>query len=185
MAAIIGVPCLWFVLAPFPGMAMVYAITDPLRGHPNWEHGEHPSEFEGLWVNEKPVEFGFDQDVVSLAAGGKMPGYGMTRRKWHSEKGTLYIDGVSGCGNCYCGVMTQTLTVEFDGPDRMRLSRRPQANNDRGIGGWYVRTPITKELKQTMEKQAELEDYVLSSQARSVLEAIDFFERQDVSGRAQ
>ncbi len=170
---VIGVPCLLFVLAPFPGMAMIYAITDPLRGHPSWEHGEHPAEFEGLWVNEEPVDFGFDHNVISFSPGGQMPNYGMTRRKWHADRETLYIDGVSGCGNCYRGVRTQTLEVEFDGADRMRLTRREPSRDDRGIGGWYVRTPITDDLKQRMTLQAEVDDYALSSQARSILRVIE------------
>ncbi len=168
-----ALPLLWFLLAPFPGMALIYSITDPLRGHPESKHGTNPKSFIGLWVKEEPVEFGFTSNSLAFVEDGSFARRsGTSRRSWHYDDSRLSFDRVSGCGNCYRGVVTSDFSVEFEGNDRMKLTQ--VANGyERDVKGWYRRTKITEELKTRMTLQAKLEDYTLMSQATSILDAIE------------
>ncbi|HXH60755.1 MAG TPA: hypothetical protein VNI20_05295, partial [Fimbriimonadaceae bacterium] len=47
LVALVSIVLLYF-LAPWPGLGMIYSITDPLRGHPDSRHGTQPSKFVGL-----------------------------------------------------------------------------------------------------------------------------------------
>jgi hypothetical protein len=173
VVAVVATPCLWFILAPFPGMGLVYSITDPLRGHPNRPHGSHSAALLGLWVKDGPIDFGYFANALALSPNGKFSRTtGMSRYSWHNDDSRLYLDYVSGCGNCYAGVVTREYRIEFDGSDRIRLTPVSTGRvND--VEGWYTRTEVTDELVAKMESLKDVEDYAISSQAMSVLDAIE------------
>ena len=174
VTSVIAVPLLWFVFAPFPGLGMIYSITDPLRGHPHSKHGTQPSGFVGLWVKENPVEFGLISNAIALLADGHIGQHtGTSRYTWHFDESLFSLDKVSGCGNCFRGVVTSEFIVEFDGKDRMKLTPA-SSYSQRDIEGWYRRMDMTQELHEKMTEQAKLDDYALSSQARAILIAFEY-----------
>jgi hypothetical protein len=174
VTSVIAVPLLWFVLAPFPGLGLIYSITDPLRGHPHSKHGTQPSEYVGLWVKENPVEFGFISNAISLLADGHIGQQtGTSRLSWHFDDSLFSLDRVSGCGNCYRGVLTSDFKVEFDGKDRIKLTP-VESYSLRDIEGWYQRMDMTQDLRDRMTEQAKHDDDAISAQARAILRAFEY-----------
>jgi hypothetical protein len=175
---IVGVPLLWFVLAPFSlfGCGMIYPIMDTLRGHPQGAHGSHPQKFAGLWIRDEYVEFDFLGQAFYLLPEGRFAGMmGMTERRWHFDDNCLFIDAVSRCGNCYAGNVTTEHTIRFDGADQLLVTNKDK-NATRGIAGRYRRVEIDAALKKEMTQRAKSTDDEQSFKARMVLQAIDQFE---------
>ncbi len=173
----VAIVVLFAVCGPM-AFAPLYALRSSLSAHPERDHGTHPAQFLGLWVKEEPVEFGFRANAIGFLADGEFAGTrGTLRRSWHFDDSRMYFDHVSCCGNCYQGVVTAAFKVEFDGDDRIKLTVTEYDGYARDIGGWYRRTEITDELVARMESQKDLDDYAISSQARSVLDAIEHMER--------
>ncbi|MEQ1823776.1 MAG: hypothetical protein ABL949_14810 [Fimbriimonadaceae bacterium] len=180
---ILGVPLLSFALAPFPfGMGMMFVVWDTVRGHPQWSHGSQPSKFVGLWVRDELVKHDFRGQAFYLLADGRVAGMaGMTRRHWHFDNNTLFVDSVSMCGNCYSGNLTTAHTIAFKGTDQLAAANK-DTSAKRGITGTYRRIEITPALKAELNivrtsekyKSDELEDEWY--RARYVLEAIEQFE---------
>ena len=184
VTSVIAVPLLWLVLAPFPGLGMIFLITDALRGHPHSKHGTQPSKFVGFWVREQPVEFGFSSEAFFLMQDSTVATTpGLARRSWHFDSDVLSLDYVSLCGNCYAGVRTSDFTVQFDGPDRLQLTP-VHAMRETGVHGWYRRTEITDELKKVMNKLLEKEYSTEASHGHSVLRAIEQYEFFVAKGRS-
>ncbi|MCH7904193.1 MAG: hypothetical protein IH944_06450 [Armatimonadetes bacterium] len=122
VTACVAVPAL-FVLAPFPGMGMIYSIVDPLRGHPHRPHGTQPNNFVGMWMQEEPEMYGFRASAFILESDSQVAdGPGMSFRRWHVDKGSFFVDHMSRCGNCFAGNQTGRYDYEFDGDDRMKLT---------------------------------------------------------------
>jgi hypothetical protein len=171
---VVGLPVAYFILGPFPGMGCGFPIVDALQGHPARKHGTHPKDFLGLWIKEEPVEFGHVANSLYFLANGEFARTnGTLRRTWHYDEEVLYLDHVSGCGNCYRGVVTEKVTVYRQGNTRMRLVPWKDQGYSREIEGWYRRTDVTRELYEKMAIQSETSDYALSSQGRSVIDAIE------------
>ena len=173
ITAVVAVPLLWFILAPFPGMAMIYSITDPLRGHPHRPHGNQPGEFVGMWMQEEPEEYGFRATAFILLGDSNVAnGGGMSSLRWHVEGDTFFGDYMSRCGNCYAGNLTGKYEYEFDGPDRLKLTHVDETFNLK-YSGWYRRTEITEELVTELEELEKLGREAKSSQALWALLAIE------------
>lgn len=174
---IIGVPVLGFVLVPFPiGICMIFPIVDTLRGHPEGPHGTQPAKFVGLWINEKAVKYDFRGQAFYLMSDGRLAGMnGMTSRRWHFDDGSLFVDAVSHCGNCYQGNVTSSYSVHFKDENHLTISNR-DPNVSRGIGGHYERVDITAALKSEYEAMANSQDDDESFKGRNVLQVIEAFE---------
>lgn len=172
---ILGVPILVGALAPFPGLGLIYAITDRLRGHPEGQHGTQPQNLAGLWIRRETVMYDFAGQSFFLSPDGKVLGfYGMTRRHWHYDNDRLFIDAVSGCGNCYRGNVTSEHKIQLLGPDQLLVTR--ENGGDRGVAGVYTRVQIDDALKSRMSRLAESQDENERFNARMVLKAIEQYE---------
>lgn len=175
VTSVIAVPFLWYFLAPWPGLGLIYSITDPLHGHPSGAHGTQPAEFVGMWLQEEPEQYRMRSSAFVLMPSSDvadMPG--MSYRRWHFDDGLLNIDQWSRCGNCYMGVINGKFRVEFDGSDRMKLSHVD--GHDHDYEGWYRRVEVTDELTAAMEEHKLAEDELLAMQARGALFAIEQYE---------
>lgn len=153
-------------LFTIPGLLIVY---DPFLPHPIRDHGSKPSEFEALWVRWDAVSF--DQPSMILHNNGDvsdMPT--MAYRRWHFNRGSLYIDMYSRCGNDIPLARPGKYSVEFDGPDRMHL----QKSNDKwpDYSGWYERVDVTEDLRERLEAEKESEDVEEARRARLILMSI-------------
>lgn len=177
IVSIVAAPFLWFVLAPFPGLGLIYSITDPLRGHPHSKHGTQPTKFVGLWVQEVTKEFGSKEKAFFLMDNWDVADIPSTsQRTWHYDDGRLVIDSVSGCGNCYSGIVTGEYTVTFDGADRMELTHVD--GHDHHYFGWYRRVEITDALREAIEQQMRSESDLEARQAKMVMFAIEQYEHK-------
>lgn len=175
---IVGVPLLWFALAPFSlfGCGMIYPIVDTLRGHPEGAHGSHPPKFAGLWIRDESIEFDFVGQAFYLLPDGRFAGMtGMTERRWHFDDGRLFIDSVSRCGNCYQGNLTAEHTVRFEGADVLFVTNARKAAT-RGIMGRYRRFKVDEDLKSRLTHLAKATDEPKSFRGRMALTAIERFE---------
>jgi hypothetical protein len=169
----IGAPLLWMALAPFPGMGLIYAITDPLRGHPLGRHGNQPEQFVGLWVRDRSVMYDFVGQAFCLLPDGRLAGMtGMTERRWHFDNDRLFIDAVSHCGNCFRGNVTTECKAKFVSADQMVVTNTDESAN-RGIGGTYRRLPVDASLKSKMAILSKSPDESISFRARMVLQACE------------
>lgn len=169
---IIGAPLVGFALGPFPGLGMIYRITDSLRGHPQGPHGTQPARFTGLWVRDESVLYDFLGQAFYLMPDGRFAGMrGMTERRWHFDANRLFIDAVSRCGNCYAGNVTTELKIVFKGDDEMTVIDG-SVISQRGIVGRYRRFEITDHLRLDLTLLAESTDEEESFKARCVLRAI-------------
>lgn len=180
---ILGLGLVFFLLAPFLGAAMIYTITDAMRGHPHTDHGTRPPEFVGMWIQEQPVQNAYREWAFFLMEDSTVANLGGTSKEnWHYDDGRLSIDRVSRCGNCYSGIMTTDFLVEFDGLDRMRLTPADDKKRSKRIG-WYRRVPVDAALRAEMEVRVNDHDELLASQARTVLRAIERYEAFVAEGR--
>lgn len=170
---IAATPCVLFALAPFPGMGMIFPIKDALRGHPAGRHGTQPQKLVGLWIRDEVVMYDFGGQAFYLMADGRVAGRtGMTFRRWHFDNDRLFIDSVSGCGNCYSGNHTSEYTIKFVGKDELLITNRDK-DADWGVNGTYQRVQITDALRSNMERLKESPNEAESYQARVALDAID------------
>ncbi len=98
---IVGLPLFSFVLGPFPfGIGLYFPIRDNLRGHPQGRHGTQPSDFFGLWVRDKSIEFDFIGQAFYLMPDSRFAQTtGMTERHWHFDNNCLFVDSFSRCGH--------------------------------------------------------------------------------------
>ncbi len=173
ITGIIAFPFLWFILAPFPGLGLIYSITDPLRGHPHGPHGKQPEEFVGMWMQEEPEEFGFRASAFFLMGDSTVAdGPGMSFENWHVKKGTFYVDYMSRCGNGYAGNQTGKYEYEFDGADRMKLTH-VIGTYDMDYSGWYQRVEVTDEFVREMEELEQSGHDAAASQARWAVFSIE------------
>jgi|CXWL01.1.fsa_nt_gi hypothetical protein len=167
---------LLFILAPMPGLGAIFPIWDNLRGHPQRTHGTHPQNFVGLWVRDEVKMFDFVGQAFYLMPDGELAGYlGMTRRHWHFDDNSFFVDSVSLCGNCYRGNVTTEHTVKFDGADQMIVGNKKKSAT-RGVSGLYHRVEITDELRSELNCLKKSEDENESFKAGSVLRAIEHIE---------
>lgn len=173
---VITLPILWFILMPFPGMGLIFAIIDPLRGHPHGPHGTQPEKFVGMWIQEEPEMYGFRSSAFILMDNSRVAdGPGMSFRHWHVDNDRFFVDYMSRCGNCYAGNQTGEYEYEFDGSDRMKITHVEGTFNLR-YKGWYRRVEVTDEFVRKME-ELEKSDYdAIGSQARWALFAIEQYE---------
>jgi len=174
---IVAVPLVAFALAPFPiGCAMIYRITDTLRGHSERPHGTQPRNLVGLWIRKKAVMYDSLGEAFYLMPDGRVAGRaGMTRRYWHFDEGHLFIDSVSTCGNCYRGTITKEHTIRFLGPDRLAIAGRDKGSN-REMGGEYARVSVNEDLKARMRRLQNSENEEEWFKARVVLQTVEQFE---------
>jgi hypothetical protein len=98
----------------------------------------------------------------------------MTQRRWHFDRDRLYIDAISGCGNCYQGNVTTEHKIKFLGPDQLLITN--ERGGSRGVVGEYTRVQIDDSLKGRMSRLAESPDENQSFRARMVLRTIEQFE---------
>lgn len=173
----IGVPLLWFALAPFPfGLGMVYPIRDHLRGHPEGPHGTRLQKFVGLWVRDQAVEFDFVGQAFFLLADGRFAGIpGMTARRWHFDNNCLFIDSVSRCGNCYRGNVTTEYSANFLGVDQLFVMNKDKSAKN-GIGGMYRRVEVTNAYRSQLNRLRRSVDNDENFKARVTLAAVEQFE---------
>lgn len=175
VTSVIAVPFLWFVLAPWPGLGLIYSITDPLHGHPSRAHGTQPAEFVGMWMQEEPEQYRMRSSAFILMPSSDVADMPvMAYRRWHFDDGLLNIDQWSRCGNCYMGVINGKFRVAFDGGDRMKLTY--VGGYDHDYSGWYRRADFNDDLRAEMEAQRESVDEIESMQARGALFAIEQYE---------
>lgn len=174
---ILGVPLLWFILAPFSlfGCGMIYPIVDTLRGHPEGPHGTHPARFAGMWIRDKVIEYDFLGQAFYLMPSGRLAGMmGLTERRWHFDDDRLYVDAVSRCGNGYQGNVTTTYKVKFVGDDQIVVANEGK-DATRGIQGTYRRVRIDAGKKAELTQLAKA-DGAEGFRSRMVLQAIESFE---------
>lgn len=175
---IVGVPLLWFALAPFSlfGCGMIYPIRDTLRGHRQGPHGSQPPNLVGLWIRDEYVKYDFLGQAFYLMPDGRFAGIpGMTRRRWHFDDNRLFVDSVSLCGNCYQGNVTIEHTIKLVGADQLFVTNRDKAAK-KGIAGEYRRVAVTGTLKSELKRLKESKDDSKSFKAHTVLMAIEQFE---------
>ncbi|MEQ1932537.1 MAG: hypothetical protein ABL962_01470 [Fimbriimonadaceae bacterium] len=179
---ILGVPVLGFALAPLPGLGLVFPIRDMAFGHPQWAHGSQPPKFVGLWVRDELVKHDFRGKAFYLLPDGRVAGMaGMTRRHWHFDNNTLFIDSVSMCGNCYAGNYTEAHTITFKSADELVAANKDKSEK-RGITGTYRRFEITDALKAEVKRVQASDKYKSDEnedewyRAYRILGAIEQFE---------
>lgn len=151
-------------------------MRDQLRGHPYAAHGTHPEKFAGLWVRDHVVLDDPKGQAFYLMSDGRMAGRSNnTRRRWHFDANTLYIDFVYRDTGDFSGVHTTEFFATFDGPNSLRIWSR-SGSATKGIGGTYRRVIVNDALKPDLFSLMSSGDEKQRFKARMMLDAVSEYE---------